>query len=105
VSGGCRICGYECEVVFRVMLKCPHAAALWAAMREIWDIPLWKGGGTRDWLEQWLFKLDASTCDRVLMIAWRIQFARNEVTHEKELSSIEGSRRFICSYIRSLADI
>jgi hypothetical protein len=39
------------------------------------------------------------------MIAWRIWFARNEVTHEKELPSIEGSRRFICNYIRSLVDI
>jgi hypothetical protein len=39
------------------------------------------------------------------MIAWRIWFARNEVMHGKKLPSIEGSTRFICSYIRSLADI
>jgi hypothetical protein len=105
VSGGFRICGQEREDVFHVLMKCPHAAALWAAIREVWDIPVWKGGGRGDWLEQWLFKLDASKCDRVLMIAWRIRFARNEVTHGKELPSIEGSRRFICNYIRSLADI
>jgi hypothetical protein len=94
VSGVCRICGHEREDVFHVLMKYPHAAALWAAMREVWNIPVWKGGGTGDWLEQWLFKLDASTCDRVLLIAWRIWFARNEVTHGKELPSIEGSRRF-----------
>jgi hypothetical protein len=39
------------------------------------------------------------------MIAWRIWFARIEVTHVKELPSIEGSWRFICSYMRSLVDI
>jgi hypothetical protein len=43
--------------------------------------------------------------DRVLMIAWRIWFARNEVMHDKELPTIEGSRRFICSYMRSLESI
>jgi hypothetical protein len=105
VSGVCRICGHEQEDVFHVLLKCPHATGLWAAMREVWSIPEWRGGGIDDWLEKWLLSLDARTCDRVLMIGWRIWFPRNEVTHEKELPSIEGSRRFICSYMHSLADI
>jgi hypothetical protein len=39
------------------------------------------------------------------MTAWRIWFTRNEVTHDKELPTIEGSRRFICSYMRSLENI
>ena len=39
------------------------------------------------------------------MIAWRIWHARNEVTHDKDLPAIEGSRRFICSYMHSLENI
>jgi ribonuclease HI len=39
------------------------------------------------------------------MIAWRIWYARNEVMHEKPLPAIEGSRRFICSYMLSLDNI
>ena len=39
------------------------------------------------------------------MIAWRIWYARNEVTHDKELPVIEGSWRFICSYMNSLENI
>jgi hypothetical protein len=49
VTGGCSICGHEREDVFHILLKCPHAAALWAAMREVWDILVWKGGGTGEW--------------------------------------------------------
>jgi hypothetical protein len=47
----------------------------------------------------------ARTCERVLMIAWRIWFARNEVSHDKELPLIVGSRRFLCSYMHSLENI
>jgi hypothetical protein len=36
------------------------------------------------------------------MIAWIVWFARNEVTHGKELPAVEGSKRFICSYMQSL---
>jgi hypothetical protein len=39
------------------------------------------------------------------MIAWRVWYARNEITHDKPLPSIEGSKRFICSYMQSLENI
>jgi hypothetical protein len=39
------------------------------------------------------------------MIAWRVWFARNKVTHDKPLPSVEGSKRFICNYIQSLENI
>jgi hypothetical protein len=74
-------------------------------MREVWDIPVWEEGGHEDWFEQWILHMMMGTCDRVLMIAWTILFACNEVTHEKDLPSIEGSRRFICSYMHSLQNI
>jgi hypothetical protein len=39
------------------------------------------------------------------MIAWRTWYARNEITHDKPLPPIDGSRRFICSYLQSLENI
>ena len=38
-------------------------------------------------------------------LSWRVWFARNEITHDKPLPSVEGSKRFLCSYIRTLRDI
>jgi hypothetical protein len=90
--GVCRICGHAYDDLYYALIQCPHAAALWSAMRHVRDIPTWKGGGRGDWLDQWLLQLPDTTRDRVLMTAWRIWFTRNEVTHDKELPMIEGSR-------------
>ena len=75
-------------------------------MREVWSIPVIKSGfPNKDWLEQWLLSMPMEMCNRTLMIARRIWHARDEVTHDKELPAIEGSRRFIYSYMQSLANI
>jgi hypothetical protein len=50
-------------------------------------------------------KVNIQTCGRVLMIAWRVWHARNEVTHDKDLPNVEGSKRFIYSYMNSLENI
>jgi hypothetical protein len=38
--------------------------------------------------------------DAILLVSWRASYARNEVTHNKPLSSVEGSRRFLCGYLQ-----
>jgi hypothetical protein len=100
VSGQCRICGHDSEDSFHALIQCPHAAALWAAMWDVWDIPVWKGGRRRDWFEQWIISLQDEMCNRVLMIAWRIWYARNEVIHEslfQRLKARGGLFVVICS--------
>jgi hypothetical protein len=37
----CRICGHDSEDVFHALVHCPHVAALWVAMRKVWEILLW----------------------------------------------------------------
>jgi ribonuclease HI len=57
------------------------------------------------WLEEFLLSLSKECCDKVLMILWRIWFVRNEITHNKPMPAVEGSRRFICSYMTSLLNV
>ena len=105
VSGLCRICGAEREDTHHALIQCPHAHALWEAMRDVWPIPRIATPIRDDWLEAWLLPLHPVMCGRILMIAWRAWYARNEITHDKALPGIEGSRRFICSYLQSLENI
>jgi hypothetical protein len=43
--------------------------------------------------------------DAFLLVAWCIWFAHNEVTHDKDLPSIEGSKIFLLSYSKTLKSI
>jgi hypothetical protein len=73
-------------------------------MREIWDLP---GHETiKPTGPEWLLRVlhEASEIKRVnmMMILWRIWHNHNEITHDKPCPSIEGSRRFLSSYLDSM---
>ena len=52
VSGQCQICGHDIEDTFHALFQCPHAAALWMAMRDVWPIPVIKRDNScTGWLE------------------------------------------------------
>jgi hypothetical protein len=100
----CLICGLEVETTFHVFLQCPHACRLWEALDQDWHLPdhrCIQNTGT-EWLLHLLLGLSTTQRAQVLMILWRIWHAHNEVTHQKPLPSIEGSRCFLLSYLESL---
>jgi ribonuclease HI len=73
-------------------------------MAEVWDLPeieaLQPEG--HGWL---LHLMHASTENQramMLMTLWRIWHAHNEITHDKPCPTIEGSRRYLVSYLNSL---
>jgi hypothetical protein len=35
----CQICGQQEEDSFHIFFMCPHARALWLAMKEVWELP------------------------------------------------------------------
>jgi hypothetical protein len=73
-------------------------------MREVWELPpdeMLKNT-CREWLLQLLQNLTEIQRAMTLMTIWRIWHAHNEMTHEKPCPSIEGSRRFLVSYLNSL---
>jgi hypothetical protein len=73
-------------------------------MREVWDLPgddLLKHTG-REWLLQLLQEIPLNQRARTLMVIWRIWHCHNEMTHDKPCPPIEGSHRFLVSYLNSL---
>jgi hypothetical protein len=102
--GTCTICGIEEEDTFHVFLRCPHARQLWIAMKEVWPLPedsKLKHTGT-EWLLSLLQNVEEKQQAPILLTLWRIWHAHNEMTHGKPCPSIEGSRRFLISYMNSL---
>jgi hypothetical protein len=73
-------------------------------MKEVWDMPpdiKLKHIG-REWLLHLLTAISVNQRATTLMTLWRIWHDHNEITHDKPLPSIEGSRRFLVSYLNSL---
>jgi hypothetical protein len=100
----CPVCGREDEDAIHAFLCCPHARNLWMAMEEVWELPhisRIKPVG-QDWLKSLLLAASETQRAMMLMTFWRIWHAHNELTHGKEFPSIEGSRRFLVSYLNSL---
>jgi hypothetical protein len=54
-----------------------------------------------DWLIRLLQAITVNQCAMTLMVLWKIWHAHNELTHDKECPSIEGSKRFLVSYLNS----
>jgi hypothetical protein len=76
-------------------------------MKEVWEIPEVASivnTGT-EWLLQLLDDKSETICAKILMTLWRIWHVRNEITHQKPPPPVEASRRFLCSYVQSLAVI
>jgi hypothetical protein len=74
------------------------------AMEDVWELPdisRIKPVG-QDWLKSLLLAASETQRAMMLMTIWRIWHAHNELTHGKECPSIEGSRRFLVSYLNSL---
>jgi ribonuclease HI len=103
-SGLCPICRCDDEDSFHVFVKCQHARDLWNAMAEVWDLP--PDGMLKNTGPEWLLHLLVSSPENqrapTLMTLWRIWHAHNEITHDKPCPPIEGSRRFLVSYLNSL---
>jgi hypothetical protein len=73
-------------------------------MAEVWPLPQDKlliNIGTK-WLLHMLVSIADEQRAPMLMTLWRIWHTHNEMTHDKPCPSIEGSRRFLVSYMNSL---
>jgi hypothetical protein len=89
------------------LLTCTHANQLCSAMRGIWHLPSFADLrlNSHTWLKEVILSADPQVIDALLLTIWRIWFAHNEVTHAKPLPSIEGSKRFLISYMQTLKGI
>lgn len=104
MTGQCRICGMEVEDTYHALIRCTPARMLWDAMREVWPLPQQQQIQNLD--HEWLMLLlvDKSQVEQmmILMLLWRVWHVHNELTQDKPAPTIEGSRRFLCSYLESL---
>ncbi|KAK1626172.1 hypothetical protein QYE76_000487 [Lolium multiflorum] len=98
---------WKCPVPHKVRILawkiCRNAIAT-QAMTEVWDLPNLQTMQPmgHEWLLQILHASSEKQRAMTLMVLWRIWHAHNELTHDKPCPPIEGSRRFLVSYLNSL---
>jgi hypothetical protein len=107
VTGLCNICGMEKESVAHALFRCNHARILWEVMSQCWSLPSPAAFYIQSptWFQEVLLQASDHMIDNIMLVAWRVWYARNEVTHGKSLPPIEGSKNFLCSYLRTLHNI
>jgi ribonuclease HI len=76
-------------------------------MREIWHLPsnMDVHVDPSSWFKEVLKNIPANMSESFILVAWRAWYARNEATHSKPLPSVEGSKRFLCSYVKLFHDV
>jgi ribonuclease HI len=60
---------------------------------------------SRNWFQSVLCDLPDHLVDTTLLVDWRAWYARNEVTHDKPLPSLDGSKRFLLSYLKLIHNV
>jgi hypothetical protein len=102
ITSVCNICGAALKSVVHALVECPHARRLWEEMRSTWCLPSvdYLAKPLRHWFQSVLAQLPDHLIDNTLLVACRAWYTRNEVTHDKPLPSLEGSKRFLCSYLQ-----
>jgi ribonuclease HI len=107
VTGQCIICGMEQEDSGHALFRCPHANQLWSVMRDIWLLPgmheLCTITGT--WLRLVIVAAQPQMIESILLVAWQAWYAHNEVTHAKPLPSVDRSKGFLVSYMRTIRNV
>ena len=96
----CLLCGDDREDCYHVVMQCPHAVNLHAAMRLRWCLPAERE--LKFTGPEWLLGIvDTQPVEQVaclLLIFWRAWFIRNEPTHSNKKLSLEGSVSFLENY-------
>jgi hypothetical protein len=54
------------------------------------------------WFRSVILAIPVGMIDKFLLLTWRVWHARNEGTHDKPLSTVEGSVSFLCGYLKLL---
>jgi ribonuclease HI len=76
-------------------------------MAEVWPIPQYDlvMNNDQEWFLHLLHSIPEEQRAPTMLVVWHIWHAHNELTHDKPCPPIEGSRRFLVSYLNSLVMI
>lgn len=99
-DGRCEICGKETESTKHALLRCDHTGALRAAMRKFWSLPDEEQflSLTSESLLSFVDHLGMDGGAKVLLILWRSWQVRNNLVHDSDKPSVDGSVKFLVRY-------